>query len=177
MYRLNILLKQDQKLFHTSDLAILWRMKNKNTLYTTIKRYVQKGILIPIHKGFYSTIPLDQIDDARLGIGYLHRFAYLSCETVLVKAGVIFQKVYPITLVSDISKKFKIKNRYYSVRKLKNSFLHNNIGINNINGVNAAIPERACADILYFNPHFQIDAKKMLNWKKVRNIQKEVGYK
>ena len=34
--KLNILLKHPQNLFHTKDLALLWGIKNTNTLYTTI---------------------------------------------------------------------------------------------------------------------------------------------
>jgi len=44
MYRINELIKLDRKIFHSNDLAIAWGISNKNTLYTTIKRYVQKGI-------------------------------------------------------------------------------------------------------------------------------------
>ena len=40
MYKIDVLLKQDQKVFHTQDLALLWGIINKNTLYTTIKRYL-----------------------------------------------------------------------------------------------------------------------------------------
>ena len=92
MYRIDTLLKLKEKLFHTNDLALLWGITNKNTLYTTIKRYLQKGILIPVHKGFYSTVPIDQLDPFKLAIGYLHRFTYISCETVLIQEGIISMK-------------------------------------------------------------------------------------
>ena len=62
MYRINNLLKQKNELYQTQDLGLVWGIAKRNTLYTTIKRYEQRGILIPIHKGFYSTIPLDQIN-------------------------------------------------------------------------------------------------------------------
>ena len=56
MYRISELIKLDHKIYHSNDLAILWGITNKNTLYTTIKRYVQKGVLTPIDRGLYSTI-------------------------------------------------------------------------------------------------------------------------
>lgn len=37
MYRIDKLLKANQKLFHTKDIYLLWGITNKNTLYTTIK--------------------------------------------------------------------------------------------------------------------------------------------
>ena len=57
MYRISELLQLDRKLYHTNDLAVLWGIANKHTLYMTITRYMDKGILFPIYKGLYSTIP------------------------------------------------------------------------------------------------------------------------
>lgn len=176
MYKIDKLLKQDQKLFHTADLALLWGINNKNTLYTAIKRYCQKGVLIPIHKGFYATLPLNQINPFRIAIGYLHRFCYISCETVLVKNGIIFQKGEYISLISDISKIFTIANNNYLVRKMSDKYLYNPAGIDQDNEVGMAAVERAVSDLLYFNPNYHFDNRKAINWAKVREIQKEVGY-
>lgn len=169
-------MKQDQKVFHTNDLAILWGITNKNTLYTTIKRYVQKNILIPIQKGFYSIVPIENIDPVRLALGILHRFAYLSCETVLAQNGVIFQKGEATTLVSDTPRKFIVNDKLYIVRKLKDKYLFNDFGIEKKDEVYTATVERAAADMLYFSPLFYFDNKKMINWQKVKLMQKEVGY-
>jgi len=176
MYRIDTLLKLREKLFHTNDLALLWGITNKNTLYTTIKRYAQKGILIRIHKGFYSTVPVAQIDPFKLAIGYIHQFAYVSCETVLIREGIIFQKENYLTLVSSISKKFTIDNRSYFVRKLTDNYLYNDCGIDNIEGLMTASVERAVADLLYFNKNYFFDNKKKIDWKKVNKIQKVIGY-
>jgi hypothetical protein len=177
MYRIDTLLKQEEKLFHTNDLALLWGMKNKNTLYTTIKRYIDKGILIPIHKGFYSALPLEKINPFRLLNGFLHRFTYITTETILVAHGVIFQKDNYITAASNISQKFAIGQQLFLVRKLKDEFLFNNLGIKEQNGIYQANLERAVADILYFNPSYFFDNRKIINWQTVRKIQKEVGYR
>lgn len=174
--KLAILLKQNNKLFHTNDLALLWQINNKNTLYTTIKRYIKKKALISIHKGFYSTIPLSQIDPVLLGIAYLHQYAYLSTETVLAKNGLISPNVPYITLISSISKTFKIGSYNYKSRKMKTQFLWQSIGIKS-NGYKEASIERAVADLLYFNPHYHIDGAKSINWPAVKNIQREVGFK
>ncbi len=177
MYRIDQLLKQDQKLFHTQDLAILWGTENNNTLYTTIKRYVQKGILIPIHKGFYSTLPLSNINPFLLGIGYLHSFSYVSTETVLNNEGILFQKPNYITFISNKSKKFKIENTWYHARKLNELYLYNESGIQMLDSVRIATVERAIADLIYFDPLYHFDSTEQINWKKVKKIQKEVGYR
>jgi len=175
--KLPVLLGQSQKLFHTNDLALLWGINNKNTLYTTIKRYVKKKILIPIHKGFYATLEADKIDPLKLGIAFLHQFAYLSTETVLVKEGIIFQNIPCLTLVSAVSKQFKIGDNLYKVRQMKDEFLYQDAGIVIKNGLRQAGVERAVADLLYFNPNYHFDGAKFVDWDRVKKIQQKVGFK
>lgn len=38
-HRFALLAQMDEKVFHASDLASLWEITQKNTLYTTLKRY------------------------------------------------------------------------------------------------------------------------------------------
>lgn len=163
--------------FHTDDLANLWRITNKNTLYTTIKRYVEQGLIFRIHKGFYAIKPPREIDPYLLGVKALHSYGYVSCETILREQGIIQQELSAITLVSGETKRFLIAgNRYYS-RKLSDQFLYQQIGIEVLeNGVRKARVERAVADILYFNSHAYFDAENRINWEKVQALQKEIGY-
>jgi len=173
----SVLLKQDRKLFHTNDLALLWGITNKNTLYTTIRRYKQRGILIPIHKGFYSVVPLAELDPIVLGVSYLHNFAYLSTETVLAREGVVAQTIPAITFVSSISRKFELIGNYYVVRKMKKEFLHNDLGITQKDNYQEATVERAVVDLLYFNPRYYFDNRELIDWEKVKHIRKEVGFR
>jgi len=176
MYRIKQLLKLDRKLYHTGDLATLWGINNKNTLYTTIKRYTQKGILIPIYKGLYSTVPINKLDPLVLGKTIIHRYTYLSLESVLVQKGVIFQAVNSYTFVCDISKQVSINHLNFSYRQLASQFLFNLSGIEDQNGVLVATVERAVADMHYFNPKYYLDLNSEINWQEVKKIQKEVGY-
>jgi hypothetical protein len=176
MYKIDKLLKLDQKLFHTQDLAVLWEITNKNTLYTVIKRYMAKGVLIPIYKGLYSTVSLSQLSPERLGVALIHKYTYLSCETILAREGIIFQSVYPLTFVSSSPQKFQVGNLFYSFRQMKPEFLFNQTGINNVNGILIATAERAIADMQYFNPRYYFDSVNRINWKAVKLIQKQVGY-
>ena len=175
--KIGLLLKQERKLFHTNDLAVIWGVANKNTLYTTIKRYIKRGILIPIHKGFYAVTELSKINSVELAVSYLHQYAYLSTESVLVEGGIIFQDMPHITLVSGISKRFQLANNAYLVRQMQARFLYQNTGIVQVKGYKKAIIERAVADLLYFNPRYHLDGYRLVNWDKVRFIQKEVGFK
>jgi hypothetical protein len=177
MYRINELIKMGRKIYHSNDLALLWDITNKNTLYTTIKRHVQKGVLIPIYKGLYSTIPISQLDPLELGKAIIHRYTYLSTESVLAQAGVIAQATYAHTFVSDLSRKVSIGTLTFLFRQLKEEYLYNPTGIFNQNGIYTATPERAAADMLYFNPRYHFDVPESIDFTKVKIIQKEVGYK
>ncbi|MEA2064811.1 MAG: hypothetical protein U9O66_00750 [Patescibacteria group bacterium] len=163
-------------IFHTKDLANLWQIKDANTLYTTLTRYNKQRLLFRIHKGFYSIKPINQLDPLLLGTKALHSFSYVSAETVLAEQGIIFQSSNKITLISAKSKKFRIGDNNYYSRKLSDRFLFNSVGIKNNNGVKIASIERAVADLLYFNSKAYFDNSKKINWKKVKKIQKEIGY-
>lgn len=174
--KLNLLLKSPNNLFHTKDLSLLWNTTNKNTLYTTIKRYVQKGILLRIQKGFYSKVPLNQVDQVRMGMAFLHSFSYLSTETILSQKGIISQSIPYITLISNQSKRFRIKDNFYISRQMKDEFLFNETGVVEKNGIKQASLERAVADILYFSPKYHFDISRLINWTEVKKIQKIIGY-
>ena len=52
--RISEIAVRDEVVFHAHDLAILWGISDKNTLYTTLKRYTDKGLLKRIYKGLYT---------------------------------------------------------------------------------------------------------------------------
>jgi len=171
----NILLKQERTLFHTNDLSLLWNITNRNTLYTTIKRYSKDGALIPLHKGFYSTIPLERLDPIALGMSYLHTFAYLSTETILAREGIISQSPAAMTFVSSQSKTFTLGTYTYRVRQLKDILLYNDTGlIRRENFIEASVA-RAVVDMLYFDSAYYFDNRQLVDWDEVHSLQKEVG--
>ena len=176
MYRINELIKADRKIYHSNDLAILWKLANKNTLYTTIKRYVQKGILIPIYKGLYSTVPISQLNPLELGRAIIHRYTYLTTESILFQEGMIFQVPYAYTFASSITRKASVGTFTFIFRKLQDKYLFNPIGIIEKENHYIATPERAIADLLYFNPKYHLDLSATVDFEKVRHIQKTIGY-
>lgn len=168
--------KLEESVFHTQDLANLWQIKNPHSLHIQIKRYVDRGILFRIYKGFYSTKPVNEIDPLLLGARALHEFCYVSAETVLLLEGIIQQNIIQTTLISSQSKKFEIgKNKYYS-RQLNDKYLYNSAGVENKDGINIANINRAIADMLYINPNAHFDARRAIDWKAVQKIQKKIGY-
>ncbi len=163
-------------IFRDTDLAVVWGITNKNTLYTTIKRYVQQGLLDRVRQGIYSMRSSDTLNPDVVGAKILHEYCYLSTETVLERAGILKQKIRNITFISASSKKFSIGAHSFSSRQMKNNFLYNSSGIYFKDGINYACVERAVADLLYFNPKYYFDASVNIDWKRVEEIKRIIGY-
>jgi predicted transcriptional regulator of viral defense system len=162
-------------IFHTNDLARLWGIQGNN-LHTTLKRYAQQKLIYRVWRGMYAIKPPGQLDPLLLGIKALHIYGYISCETILARSGIISQQPQAITLVSSVSRRFSVAGHFYYSRKLSDIFLYNPAGVKDGNGIKQALPERAVADILYFNPKAHLDSPNLADWKKVRQIQKILGY-
>lgn len=164
--------------FHASDAANIWGIANKQTLWQTLSRYAKQGLITRIYKGLYSLKDISDLDPYLVGLKVLHSPAYISCESVLSAYGIINQSPVEIMFVSNKSKRFEVNGKRYRSRKLNDDFLHNTAGINIINGVPMALPERAIADMLYFNPkaHFDAGYSNLIDWNKVHDIAIKVGY-
>lgn len=165
-----------ESVFHASDLANLWNIRNPQTLHTTLSRYVASGLLHRLHKGLYTLQPNADLDPRLLGIKALHTPAYVSCESVLFDHGIINQPPQEITLVSRISKRFTIAHHRFRSRKLHDNFLMNDAGVTTHHGVRIASLPRAVVDMLYFYPNKYFDAPKRIHWGEVRAIAAIVGY-
>lgn len=162
-------------IFRDADLAVIWGITNKNTLYTTIKRYAQQGLLERVRQGIYSIKSLDTLNPDAIGAKILHEYCYVSTETILERAGILKQKIRNTTFVSGSSRKFSIGALFFSSRQMKDAFLYNSMGIYTKDGVNYATIERAVADLLYFNPKYYFDASMNIDWDRVKEIKKVVG--
>lgn len=172
--RMALLAKKREIIFHIDDLANLWEITDRNTLRVTLKRYTDAELIYRIYRGFYALQPLAELDPTILGAKAIHRFCYLSTETVLWREGFISQAPSIYTFVSDISKEFRIGPHRFKSRKLHDRYLYQPTGVNTNNNLKQATPKRAIADILYFNPKFHFD--RPISWKKIKKIQKEIGY-
>ena len=144
--------------FTTQDAATIWNIKNRSTLRMLLARYVKRGLLYRIWRGLYSVVPPAKINPMLLGIKALHRYAYVSCETVLFNEGLINQRLTEITLVSNVSRRFLLLGNYYRSRKMRDEALYDASGISVQNGVRIASIERAKRDMDYYNSKKYYDA-------------------
>jgi predicted transcriptional regulator of viral defense system len=159
------------QVFHIDDLARIWGINNRNTLSTNLKRYVERGLLYRLYRGLYSIKPIEELEPLTLGSQAIHSYCYLSGETILAKEGIIFQQLAYFIFMGEKTKRFKIGDYQYYCRQLKDEFLYNDTGIDKTGKFNLASPERAVADILYFNPKYHFDNPDAINWDEVKRIQ------
>lgn len=164
----------EQPLFHATDLAVLLNIRNPNTLRVTLHRFAHAGVLHRIQRGLYSLIPPENIDPLLLASTCLHRYAYLTTESVLRDEGYILQSMDAITFASSVSRRFEILGHLVVSRRLHARFLHNQEGMLQAAGVLRATPERAIADMLYFDPWYHFD--RPVDWTRIRALQKNIGY-
>lgn len=177
-HRIAKLAVTEEPLFHTDDLAVLLGIQNANTLRVTLYRLVRAGILHRIHRGLYSILPPEKIDPILLGNAALHRFCYLTMESVLRDEGYILQSLQAITFASDVSRTFTIRGHRFISRRLHARFLQNQQGILRVRqgqgSIFRATPERAIADMLYINPWYHFD--RPVPWDRIRALQNAIGY-
>ena len=129
--------------------------------------YVQNGQLYAIRKGFYAK---DKNYDRREFATKLFTPSYISFETVLVEAGVIFQYYATIFAATYQSKEIVCDGQEYSYKKLKDNILVNTTGIENRGTYFIASPERAFLDVLYLNKNYYFDNLSAFNFDKVLSI-------
>lgn len=176
MNKLISLFQSEQKLFHIQDLALILGISNRHNLRVTISRYIKKGILKPVHRGLYSTVPVQSIDRFKLGSFFIHKFCYVSLYSIFERHGVINQKVHSINFVSSFSKKIEFNGELFVYKQMSMQYLLNPEGVSLVNSVYEASLERAVADSIYFRLKDHFDSQNLINWDRVSEIKKIVGY-
>jgi len=146
--------------FKLKDIALLVGEDSFTTLNQKINYYVRTGKLNSPRKGIYTKPNYNKTELACT----IYTPSYISLETVLQKAGVIFQYNSEISVVSYLSRNIEVEGQTYRFRKLKNEILINTTGIERLdNQINIASPERAFLDLMYLNTDYYFDNLNPLN--------------
>ncbi|MBI2552170.1 type IV toxin-antitoxin system AbiEi family antitoxin domain-containing protein [Candidatus Uhrbacteria bacterium] len=148
----------------TKEIAILWGEKHLSTLKARIHYYVKQGKLHQLRRGIYVK-DQDNYDVLELG-SKIYTPSYMSFETVLREAGIIFQYYQAIFFASRFSRKVICDHSRFVFRKLKDEILYNPNGIVHRGAYSIASPERAFLDMIYLFPEYYFDNLKSLQWEK-----------
>lgn len=143
------------------DIALIWEETNTVNLLSKIKYYAKQGSLIRLTRGVFAK---DKNYNPKELATSLYTPSYISFETVLREAGIIFQHHDSIFVAGPYPTTKKIGNQMITFRKLKESVLFNSAGVKNEKNYSIATPERAFLDTIYLSPKFYFDNLRSINW-------------
>lgn len=155
-------LYQSKKTILTSkDLALLWEETNATNLKGRVAYYVKKGALLRLTRGVFA---MDKNYNPKELATSLYMPSYVSFETVLREAGMIFQHYDTIFVAGPWTKTVTIGKYTIGFRKLKDAVLFNASGVRKDSAYSIATPERAFLDMIYLSPEYYFDNLTSLDW-------------
>jgi len=164
---IEVLLRSPKTVFTTKDIALLWGERNEAKARVRLSNYAKIGKLIRVRRGIYAK---DKNYDRYELATRIYTPAYISFETVLTKAGIVFQFYGQIFAASYLSREFTIGDQIYILKKIKNTILTNRTGIEVKENYFIASPERAFLDIVYLNKDYHFDNLSNIDWDEVDKI-------
>jgi len=145
------------------DLALIWQETNPANLKAKTAYYVKRGALVRLVRGVFAK---DKNYSPRELATSVYLPSYISFETVLRDAGLIFQHYDTIFVAGPWPKTIKVGMQTFTFRKLKNELLFNPAGIGFKENYNIASAERAFLDTIYLYPEYYFDNLSALDWEK-----------
>lgn len=171
MKKYNFILKfyqSKQTVFTLKELFLLFPEIEGNNLKARMNYYVKKGVLKNPRRSIYTKTEYNPLEIA----AKIYIPAYISLETVLEKAGVIFQQYKTIFVVSYLTRKIKVENQEIQYRRIKEEILLNRKGLVEKEGYFEAEKERAFLDALYLYKDYYFDNLEILDKKEIFSLVK-----
>jgi len=161
------ILRGDNTVFTFKDILLASGDTNAPLLKRRISYYVKHKEIYPIRRGIYAkSKEYDRLELANK----IFTPSYISFETVLAKAGLIFQHYDQTFVASYLSREITCDGRKYVFRRLKNSVLTNTLGIERKGNYFIAAKERAFLDMIYLHKDYHFDNLSSLDWSKCSKI-------
>lgn len=164
---LSSILRSNKTVFSAKDIMLLWGDTGTNAAKVRINYYTKGGNLYRLRRGLYAK---DKNYDKLELATKIFTPAYVSFETVLAGAGVVFQYYGRIFAASYLTREITADNQTYSYKRIKDAVLTDHDGIENRENYSIASPERAFLDVIYIYEDYHFDNLSPLNWDKVYGI-------
>lgn len=161
------ILRSKKTVFTFKDISLIWGDADKKTTIAAVNYYVKTGGLYRIRRGIYAK---DKDYDKLELATKIYTPSYISFETVLAKAGVVFQFYGQIFAASYLTREITADGQAYSYKKIKDEILTNPVGIERRENYSIASPERAFLDVAYLYKDYYFDNLSPLDWDKVLEI-------
>lgn len=166
-YDILLILRSSNTVFSFKEILLSSEEKNPLLLKRRLNYYVKIGELYHIRRGLYAK---DKNYNKFELATKIFTPSYISFETVLGKAGIIFQFYGKIFVASYQSKEIVCDNQLYGFKKIKDSILTDSSGVERKENYFIASPERALLDIIYLYKNYHFDSLSALDWNKVYDI-------
>lgn len=172
--RFELLLVNEKRVFTTQDLATIWNLSDKITLYSNIQYYVATKKLKRVYKGVYAVGEYTELELANK----LLSPSYISFYTALAAHGIIYQYYEAIHSMALVSKVFEVDKKNFSYHQIKEEVFFDPTGVKeeltSDNRVlsRMASPERAVCDSLYLVPGLSFDNLRPVNLTKLAETAK-----
>lgn len=163
------LYQSSKTILSNKDLALIWEINDEQSLYAKTAYYVKQGALIRLTRGVFAKNK--DFNPKELATS-IYTPSYISFETVLREAGVIFQHYEAIFVATKWTKTMTVDKHTITFRKLKDPVLFNSAGIVNKDNYSIATPERAFLDMIYLSPNYYFDNLKFIDWAKCEELVK-----
>jgi len=164
---ISTILRAKQTVFSARDIMLLWQDTNANAAKGRISYYVKRSELYRIRRGLYAKdTNYNKLEVATK----IFTPSYVSFETVLTKAGVVFQYYDQIFVASYITREIVADSQTYTYKRMKDALLTNPAGVEQTDTYAIASAERAFLDVLYLSSDYHFDNVSGLNWNKVYEI-------
>jgi len=155
------LLRLPKTVYTLKDIFLIWGDTDRLNTTAAVNHYIKTGQLYRIRRGIYGK---DKEYDRMELATRIFTPSYISFETVLARAGIIFQYYERIKIASYLSREISIDNQIYEYKKIHDYILTNSIGIDSTKEYSIATPERAFLDTAYINTDYHYDNTQPLNW-------------
>jgi predicted transcriptional regulator of viral defense system len=158
------ILRSNQTVFSIKELYLIWGKAEPALLRSRLHYYEKKGYLYHLRRGLYAKNK--DYDTYEVATKILTP-AYISFETVLFKAGILFQWYERIFVASYQTRVIECDGNIYDYKTIKKAILTDIRGIKQDLHYSIAIPERALLDTLYLYGDYWFDNLSEIKWEKV----------
>lgn len=163
------LYQSSKTILTNKDLVLIWQETKPDNLKAKIAYYVKQGALTRLTRGVFAK---DKNYNPKELATSIYTPSYISFETVLREAGVIFQHYDTIFVAGPWPKTMTIDKTTITFRKLKDTVLFSPAGVDNKDNYSIASPERAFLDTIYLSPEYYFDNLQSINWEKCFELVK-----
>jgi predicted transcriptional regulator of viral defense system len=166
-FNLSKILRSKATAFTFKELLIASGEQKPDLLKRRLNYYVRMGQLYAIRRGLYAK---DKNYNKFELATKIYIPSYISFETVLRAAGIIYQHYSAIFVATYQTKEIECDNQIYVFRKIKDVILTNNAGIKDKDTYSIATAERAFLDMLYLHKDYYFDNLSPLNFDKIYDL-------